>query len=524
VAMPVDLLRSRVDSIAIEVTSKCNLRCAYCYKSDPTLDVNNDMSDASIEALYRHCKTMGIRNVMLSVGGETTIVAGWYDRIAQFLNDPELDIAIVSNFARLFDDSELTALTRFRHLQVSFDSASVETIRKLRSRADLRTITHNIVRLRQKGRTLGRHPFILVNCTVCRVNIGELSDLAGLCRELAVDQLLLTEVMAVATNNPDMPQTLDALTGDEVILLARQIIAAEDTLDGGSTALRLQERLSARLGGVLEDLRSGRDPEDAAGQFHRRLAVSACRLPWAGPLVYADGRVMACCSTVDGGLLGNIQTDTLPAILDGKKARAIRASILDGHPIVSCDSCSFARGISFAELGREIRQWLGDASSRLDSETRSEIWPGLISREGHPVLTENALLTVNADGGITLREDQHYGLHRVLIDLPRQVRTTIAFRVHPAGRRRLRLDFAEAHAMVGRMHLILTSHPQADTAIGSLSCRVLPSGDGWFSVLAEYPEPTLWSHFNLTLMREDGAVEYPGDTGSGVDVSDVSIC
>ena len=34
----VDLLRARLHSVAIEVTSKCNLRCTYCHKADDVLE------------------------------------------------------------------------------------------------------------------------------------------------------------------------------------------------------------------------------------------------------------------------------------------------------------------------------------------------------------------------------------------------------------------------------------------------------------------------------------------------------
>jgi molybdenum cofactor biosynthesis enzyme MoaA len=43
----IDPLRAQLDSIAIEVTSKCNLRCAYCHKADDVVEAmpgaNDDM-------------------------------------------------------------------------------------------------------------------------------------------------------------------------------------------------------------------------------------------------------------------------------------------------------------------------------------------------------------------------------------------------------------------------------------------------------------------------------------------------
>src|SRR5262245_2869708 len=177
------------------------------------------MTDEMIADLYRYCKEEGVKNVTLSVGGETTMVAGWQTRISQFLDDPDITTHIVSNFIRPLTDEELSTLCRFNALQISFDSSELSMVRKLRSKADLRTITYNILRLRQKGRELGRCPFLVVNCTLCRDNVGHVGKLAGFCRELGVDQLLVTEVLSIGEHNPDKPEMLASLTADEVMVL-----------------------------------------------------------------------------------------------------------------------------------------------------------------------------------------------------------------------------------------------------------------------------------------------------------------
>jgi molybdenum cofactor biosynthesis enzyme MoaA len=362
----VDLLRSRLESIAIEVTSKCNLRCAYCHKADPALEAqpgaNDDMTDEMIAELYRYCKEAGIKNVTLSVGGETTMTAGWHRRIAQFLDDRDIEVYMVSNFVRLFDDEELIALTKFRYLQVSFDSAEFEMVRKMRSRADLRSVTYNILRLRQKARELGRHPFLLVNCTVCRENIGHIGQLAGLCREMAVDQLLLTPMMQKTTHRgPNQPETLNGLSSAEVILLAKNVLAAEEVLHGSTTSLRLQDHLQAQLAKVIERIRDGMIPADAAADFHRRFESSGCRQPWSNPLVGATGIVWACCGAYDHRKpIGKLGLQTMAEILDGNAIRMVRASILEGQPVVACDSCAFTSNACLAEFVREIREWQGD--------------------------------------------------------------------------------------------------------------------------------------------------------------------
>src|SRR5262249_58423556 len=115
-----DMLGAQVRSIAIEVTSQCNLRCAYCSKADPEWEalphVNTDMSDEMLRTLYEFCKVNGIRNVTLSGTGETTMFGGWHRRLAMFLDDPAFELHMVTNFARAFTDDDLEALAKFHHL------------------------------------------------------------------------------------------------------------------------------------------------------------------------------------------------------------------------------------------------------------------------------------------------------------------------------------------------------------------------------------------------------------------------
>ena len=523
-----DLLRARVHSVAIEVTSKCNLRCSYCHKADDVLEAlpgaNDDMTDQMIGDLYAYCKKAGIKSVTLSVGGETTMFQGWQQRIARFLNDPEMEAHMVSNFVRLLTDEDLEALTKFRALQISFDSSELDMVRKLRSRADLRTITYNIIRLRQKGRQLGRMPFLLVNCTLCRANIGHIGKLAGFCRELGVDQLLLTEVMTVGEHNPKMPETLDCLTHDEVIQLVKEIIAAEDTLQGGATALRLQEHLDVRIGELVELVREERVPTDAASYFHRRMETSACRQPWLSPMVGATGKVNACCGSNATSTVGNLSTTPMREIVDGAASRRIRESILEGRPLVGCDTCSFARKMTFAEFARDIREWFGDPDlPAYESEAQRTVWPGLFEMPEYPVLVENSVLRIGDEGAAALVENRPNGMHRVLFDITGAKYSEISFRARPAGRRRLRLDFAERSTMVGRAHIVLTRHPKVDVTIGTLKCLVTPANDSWYEVRVALPSPQLFSHINVSLMREDNAMNYPGDGRSGLDISRFSV-
>ena len=173
-------------------------------------------------------------------------------------------------FCGIFSDDDLDALAKFDAIQISFDSADTQMVRKLRSKADLRTIAFNIIQLRQRARELGRTLSLVVNCTLWRDNIGGIAKLAGFCRELGIDQLLLTEGFISTAHNYTVPDTLDTLKNDDILLFAQQILAAEALLSDCGTSLRLQDHLRSRIGELLEEVRNGEKPQNAIASFHHR--------------------------------------------------------------------------------------------------------------------------------------------------------------------------------------------------------------------------------------------------------------
>jgi MoaA/NifB/PqqE/SkfB family radical SAM enzyme len=522
----VDLLNPRIASICIEVSGRCNLRCVYCHKADPVLEAlpgaNDDMTDEQIDQLYEFCKVQKIRAVSLSLGGETTVVQGWYKKIDRFLEDKDLRCHIVSNFARPLIDDELVAFTKFDELQVSFDSSDLGMVRRLRSKADLRTITYNIIRLRQKARDLGRRPFIVVNATLCRDNVGHIAGLAGFCRELGVDQLNLTEMLELG-GNPNMPESLDTLSHDELITLGQQLTAARAVLDGSGTEFRVREHLQARIDSFTEELHTGADP-NVRGSLDLPSVSSACRQPWDSPFVKASGRVYPCCGSVKSGPVGDLTTTSIGDVVNSEASRAVRASILAGKPIVACEGCSFARNISFPEFVHDIEEWFGVANPVVrDSEMVQITWPKFLSSGDYPVITENCEVQLTENAGAFLVEKQLNGMHRLLADFDAAAYSAITFRVRPAGRRRLRLDVAEKAYMRGRANLIFSQYPSANITLGEFTCAITRTADGWFSVKAAFSSPISFSHINLTLMREDNAINYLGDGSSGLSLSSISL-
>jgi hypothetical protein len=211
-------------------------------------------------------------------------------------------------------------------------------------------------------------------------------------------------------------------------------------------------------------------------------------------------------------------------IMDGDASRTIRASILAGEPIVNCRTCSFAHSMSFPQFVSDIREWQGETvGPASESVAQQVLWPGLLGSPEYPVIIENSLLTFGDEGAAKLIEDRPRGLHRVLIDIQSGDHSEIRFLAQPAGRLRLRLDLAKKTTMVGRAHIVFSQSSKVDVTIGAVTCQVMPAQDRWYEVRAQLPRETPFSHINLSLMREDNAIIYPGDGRSGLAFSGLSV-
>jgi hypothetical protein len=135
------LLAAQIDTVLFEATSNCNLRCTYCRVSSPTY-VPEDFDFSRIERL---ADQMGAAHVR-----------------------------ITSNFAKIFTDVEIDALSRMQDVTISIDTIDRVALKSIRRRVNLRTILYNMQRVRLASVALdGRQPAFNWQCTISdRVAFG----------------------------------------------------------------------------------------------------------------------------------------------------------------------------------------------------------------------------------------------------------------------------------------------------------------------------------------------------------------
>jgi MoaA/NifB/PqqE/SkfB family radical SAM enzyme len=180
------LVSPGTETAHIEFTSRCNLRCVFCYASQPEYkgqDLDGDTLDNIIDILKRR----SVKVVSVNGHGETTIYKNWH-RYCNRMLDAGIPLHIISNFSKEFSEEEVETLSRFESIEVSCDSSDPKLFKRLRRGADLKTIALNILRLRAKA-IKDKHapPGISLSCVISDQNVLTLKEYVAFGKSLGVD-------------------------------------------------------------------------------------------------------------------------------------------------------------------------------------------------------------------------------------------------------------------------------------------------------------------------------------------------
>lgn len=337
-----DLSRSHKFSTAIfEITSRCNLRCLFCFKSisgyneQPGRDM--DMPDTVFQHAVRFIRDVQPRVCAFVGVGEPTFRKDWQEIVLEVQKHCHIT-TINTNFGRLYGESELDTLLSIGVITISIESADAAKQKELRRSVDLRNIVYNLASLKKRARMKGvPAPRIQVNCTVTDKNVFDIRELASLCAELRVDCLTLSSLYELEGLNA--VASIEGLAPDQLKRVEQELISAKEVLQNSSTAISFQPRLLQLTAGVKE--------KTALASGLTRL----CLQPWGTYTIGADGKVYPCCVTEDS--FAHIEEDS-ETLRNGEAIRTIRERLLRADLPAMCRQCSNAPLGKPAELMRQI--------------------------------------------------------------------------------------------------------------------------------------------------------------------------
>lgn len=212
-----DLLSSPVTRVInIEFTSRCNLRCVYCAVSQPEYNGRDmEIDDDDLDRLVQTLKSRKVQSITVNGHGETTLVPGWHKRVNE-LAAAGFNLNIITNFARLLEDHELSAMARISCINVSVDTHRAEVLRKIRRRVSLGNILINMARTTAKATELGLpRPSFVWSCVITNKTALDLLDLVRFGLACGVRHYILNNLVKY-------PDVDDGENVDHVVTLSNE--------------------------------------------------------------------------------------------------------------------------------------------------------------------------------------------------------------------------------------------------------------------------------------------------------------
>lgn len=315
------------DTLQLEITSACNLRCTMCLVSyRPPV---NKLAGAMTPDLYGRIITEvpTLRTLTLQGLGEPLL--------SPYLLD---QVRVAKAYGiRVGFNSNATLLTRRRAdelvaagldwLHVSLDGARAGTFEAIRDGADFAKVVANLAGLVAAKRAAGGDkPWIRVVFVAMRRNVAELPELVELMGRVGVQEVRVQNLAHDFADTPD----------DGPYREIRDYTAAEALWTGADRAA------SAAAFGRARTL------ADAAGLELRLPHLSGtpgsrCTWPWDAAYVTSAGIVQPCCMVMgdDRVALGNLHEATFPTIWAGPAYQEFRARLADDdNPPEVCRGCS----------------------------------------------------------------------------------------------------------------------------------------------------------------------------------------
>ena len=284
-------------SVDMEITTSCNLRCAYCSHFSGPGDVGTDLPQEAWLRFFSELQRCAVMNVTLS-GGEPFYRPDLREIIRGIVAN-RMRFSILSNGTLIDPDmaSFLASTRRCNHVQVSIDGAIDITHDAFRGKGNFTRAIQGIKTLQQFNVP------VTVRVTIHRKNVHELE---------AVAKLLLEEIgLPAFSTNSASPMGLCRKNAAQTQLTVAERSLAMETL------LLLTDRYGGRINataGPLADGRAWLEMKEARQEGRQRMEgrgfLTGCNGPRQTIAVRADGAIIPCLQ-LGHMVLGRIGQDDL---------------------------------------------------------------------------------------------------------------------------------------------------------------------------------------------------------------------
>jgi len=196
--------RPPLDTVYIEITKSCNLRCIHCYDDAILGNSSNSLTNSELTDIIDECDELGVIDFVIT-GGEPLMYDGVLD-ILNYIKKRRMDFSLFTNGVLLNEGiiKELNQLNP-EYVAVSVDSLHEDVYRKIRGGGSLKRVLGNIELMIDEGIN------VRINSTIFKsINDSEeeINFLISSLKQMGIGLIAIGDVMnygrANATYIPDL--------------------------------------------------------------------------------------------------------------------------------------------------------------------------------------------------------------------------------------------------------------------------------------------------------------------------------
>lgn len=283
-------------SIDIDITSRCNLRCRYCFHRTSPADTGDEIPASEWIKFFEECGNAGVMNI--TIGGGEPFIKDDLSEIIGGIVANKMRFSILSNGGLITPEmAKVIASTgRCDYVQVSVDGSCASVHDRLRGTGAFEGAIRGIKTLKEAGVP------VTARITIHRYNLDDLEHIV---------HLLLDDIhMGFISTNSVSNQGLARENEEEVSLTPKETCTAMEKI------LELAKQYNNRLTATAGPLSQGREFQDMErarldGQtIPGRGFLSGCGCMWSKMAIRPDGTYVPC-GMLSHIELGKINHDTL---------------------------------------------------------------------------------------------------------------------------------------------------------------------------------------------------------------------
>lgn len=368
--IPTGWLQAYPHGVMVEYTSRCNLRCKYCSKSNPGDDQipgrDQDMTPDTVEAVIAYLQSHQFREVLLAGTGESTFHAQWMEDFPRLIRvakaaRPGCYVHLNSNFAMKYEDPQWAVLAQLDGIVISIDTADRDVTREVRAKSDLGLIIYNIVRFKAYCDSRGLDfPKISVNVTLYQDAAKGLPELITMLTTLPVGHVAISDMVETSASALFGIRPIhanDRAAFSQAVAHVQEAISRAQKAD--KFTLSVQPFLMQRINALVVQVNAGVVAPPAAPVVQAAAAgnTKICTQPWTRFTFAADASIYPCCVT-DMPPVGSIAlaVDAEAEGLNGNRMRSFRQALLLGKVPAVCVGCTNAEVGTTVELQQVVRR------------------------------------------------------------------------------------------------------------------------------------------------------------------------